>query len=124
MAKTARVADLEPEAEAEAAPVQAVDFGGDEDPGAQIVSRAGGWEWRMMDSAPTDRPLYLTADPDADPAGTLAQWRRSRRKVNRRKGWEPIAYWAAVLTQRALTFEPLCWRPAGPAGAGDAAAAG
>ena len=66
--------------------------------------------WRSIDTAPMDRPIYTTADPEIDPDGTLTYWRRSREKIIGVKGWRRIEYWASVLTNRALEFEPAMWR--------------
>ena len=66
--------------------------------------------WFDMASAPRERPIYLTADPEADADGTLAHWRRSREKRNGEKGWHPLEYWASVLNNRRLEFDPVAWR--------------
>jgi hypothetical protein len=66
--------------------------------------------WRDMAGVPMDRPVYLTADPVDDPAGTLSYWRTTRQKINGRRGWHTRSFWAAVLSRRPLEFEPQCWR--------------
>lgn len=66
--------------------------------------------WRPMSDAPRDRPIYTTADPERDQDGTLTCWRTTREKINGHKGWQPLAYWAAVLTRQRLGFEPAGWR--------------
>lgn len=73
---------------------------------------AAGNEWQLMDTAPTNRPIFLTADPASDPVGSMVQWRQTREKIQGKKGWQPIAYWAYVLTRRRVDFEPFFWREA------------
>lgn len=70
------------------------------------------WDWREMETAPRDRPIYMTSDPDADRDGVLAYWRRTRVKLRGHKGWQPAEYWAQVLNHRPLEAEPFCWREA------------
>lgn len=78
-------------------------------PSASVAS----W-WQDMSDPPTDRPVFLTADPETDTAGTLAYWRTTRVKVQGHKGWQPRSFWAAVLTRRELEFAPVGWREAMP----------
>ena len=73
------------------------------------VLHASGIGWQLMEAAPRDRPIWITADPDSG-AETLAYWRRSRIKINGVKGWHLREYWASVLTNRAIDFDPFCWR--------------
>lgn len=68
------------------------------------------FDWRDMDTAPDNRNIYLTADPD-DP-GILSYWRRTRFKIPGNRVWQQRCFWAAVLTHRKLDFEPLWWREA------------
>jgi len=70
---------------------------------------AGGIEWQLMDTAPKDRPIYTSADPDSG-IDVLTYWRISRVKENGKTGWQRREYWASVLTNRALDAEPFCWR--------------
>ena len=73
---------------------------------------AAGYDWQLMDTAPTNRPIFLTVDPAADPVGAMVQWRQTREKVQGMKGWQPKAFWAFVLTRRPIDFEPFFWREA------------
>lgn len=85
------------------------------DPPCRVTARG---TWFFMDRAPCDRPVYMTADPDADPDGILAIWRTTREKLVGCRGWRTVSYWAAVLTRQRLGFEPRYWREsmAGPPG--------
>ena len=82
-----------------------------------------GAEWNDMSEAPINRAIFITADPTDDPSGVLSYWRTTREKISGRKGWHTKSYWAAVLTKRALDFEPYCWREAVPGIALEAAKA-
>lgn len=84
------------------------------------VLHAGGIEWQLMDSAPKDRPIYTSADPDSG-IDVLTYWRISRVKENGKTGWQRREYWASVLTNRALDAEPFCWRESNTALANRAA---
>lgn len=66
--------------------------------------------WTAMEHAPHNRPIWTTADPYEDPAGTLSFWRITREKNRPGRGWSTKEFWAAVLTRRALEFEPTAWR--------------
>ena len=69
-----------------------------------------GYDWQGMETAPQNRAIYVTADPDTDPDGVLVHWRTTREKLPGRKRWRMKSFWALMLTKRAVTFEPFCWR--------------
>lgn len=72
--------------------------------------------WRAMDDVPTNRSIFLSADPVIDPNGTLAYWRTTREKVWKVRGWQVRSYWASVLNRREVGFTPAAWREAMPVG--------
>ena len=77
------------------------------------LPRPPGNGWMLLDDAvDKDKPLYLTADPSRDAEGILAEWYRTRVKIDGKKGWQPTAHWRSVLTRRKLDFVPFWWREA------------
>lgn len=77
--------------------------------------------WTLMDTAPLNRPIFLTADPEADAGGILCIWRTTRVKTLGRRGWQPRSFWATLLNKREIEFDPFAWREAMPQPAENAA---
>lgn len=68
--------------------------------------------WRLMATAPQNRSIYLTPDPENDTAGLLSFWRTTRHKVSGVRGWQVRSFWASVLSRREVEFDPAGWREA------------
>lgn len=68
--------------------------------------------WNYIDTAPTERAVFLTADPSLDESGILAEWRTTRMKELGKKGWQKKSFWSSVLTRRPIDFDPFFWREA------------
>lgn len=68
--------------------------------------------WRAMETAPADRPIFLTDNP-AFNDGVLSFWRTTRVRDRQKSTWDPCSFWARLMDRRAVPFEPIAWRPSG-----------
>lgn len=70
------------------------------------------YRWQSMDVAPKNRAIYLTDGPgQPEDHAVLCYWRHTRARTKLRE-WQKLEYWACVLNNRRVEFEPMAWREA------------